>query len=397
MKQQRSSRSPTDSFLRSKKLVYVVLGLAIGVLSVELIWFSTPVQDWMLARRSSAELLALARQKPGALEVRIALIRQLLSEKRNSDALSHGIDAVRMDPNSPAAHELAGTAAARLGDLDQARHFLERSRNLGSRSAGVTVELARLELESQSMGDAVRLLEPLVQRHPDVAEAWHLLARARASLGIPDGWKEAALRATKLDPRNPDYLAGLAEAHLFSDEPEPAIAASQRAVAAAPQNPLPWSVLGRSLARRSDTASLGDAERALRRAIDLAARMPDDDGLAQRELGALLLSTNRPAEAVPPLEAAVRLRPPDQQAAYLLSQAYRRSGNVKLADRMTALWEKLTETARAIRYLESRVQADPYNARLRLDLAKLLEADGQTEMAARHRESAKVIRRKGRN
>lgn len=374
----------------------LLLGIIVAALvavAVEVAWFSPPVREWILSRRSIPDLQRITTDQPGHVEARVTLIKKLLADDRPEIALPHAEELARMQPENAAAQRLAGEAAASAGHTELARRRLQRAAELGDRSPDMEVAYAQIEVMEENMGEAVRRLEPVVRSHPGHAAAWHLLGRASASLGIPETWVDSARTAVRLDPDNAAYRISLAEAHLFTDDTAAAVDAGRQAARLAPENPMAWLVLGRALARRVDDPGSGpEAEAAFKHSMELASRAGGADGMAERELGSYLLDQGRPAEAVPLLEIAVRSRTHDSQAAFLLATAYRRSGQVAKADRTIALWEKITEGERAIRYLEARVQADPYNAALRVDLARLLERAGRQDEAARHRESARSIR-----
>jgi Tfp pilus assembly protein PilF len=74
-----------------------------------------------------------------------------------------------------------------------------------------------------------------------------------------------------------------------------------------------------------------------------ATRLDAGFGDAFLDLGTSLVSAKKYAEAIPPLETAVRLEPHNPAAHYTLAVAYRRDGRKVDADREFAIHRKMTE------------------------------------------------------
>jgi len=69
----------------------------------------------------------------------------------------------------------------------------------------------------RTMEEAVAQLEAELQRHPDRADGWQLLARSYEMLDRRTEARDAYARALKLDPDNPDLLVQVAQARLFAN------------------------------------------------------------------------------------------------------------------------------------------------------------------------------------
>jgi tetratricopeptide (TPR) repeat protein len=103
-----------------------------------------------------------------------------------------------------------------------------------------------------------------------------------------------------------------------------------------PQNAGAEGVLGEIASHAGDTASAIDH---YKRATTL------DSGFAEAYvgLGSALVAEKRYAEAVPPLETAVKLTPDDPMAHYNLATAFSRVGRKEEADREFAIHRKMQE------------------------------------------------------
>ena len=92
----------------------------------------------------------------------------------------------------------------------------------------------------RTMEEAVVQLEAELQRHPDRADGWQLLARSYEMLDRRAEARDAYARALKLDPDNPDLLVQAAQARLFASKDkridDDAVAMLRRALELQPQH-----------------------------------------------------------------------------------------------------------------------------------------------------------------
>ena len=94
-----------------------------------------------------------------------------------------------------------GRLASERGQTADALRWLERARRLAPEAAQVTFPLAVARMACGDAHGAVRLLQPLVQRH-DFREGWITLAAARRAAGSPD--EAAAAIGQALERHAPD-------------------------------------------------------------------------------------------------------------------------------------------------------------------------------------------------
>ena len=92
----------------------------------------------------------------------------------------------------------------------------------------------------QTMEEAVAQLEAELERDPQRADGWQLLARSYEMLGRRTDARDAYARALKLDPDNPDLQVQAAQARLFASEDrrldEAAVAMVRRALELQPDH-----------------------------------------------------------------------------------------------------------------------------------------------------------------
>ena len=187
--------------------------------------------------------------------------------------------------------------------------------------AQTLVELGRYE-------EASAVLTQLLAREPEVAPAWCLFAQAQIAAGDSNSGLDAAERAASLEPEN-EWAHRLRSAALQNLGRPGAIAAAREAVAAAPHVWLTHNRLATVLAaaNQNPDAALAAAERA----VELAPNEPD----AHRALGRAYEMRDDHAEAERCYRLALSLDPQNAAAHDALARrrltASRRFGAGNLA------------------------------------------------------------------
>ena len=104
----------------------------------------------------------------------------------------------------------------------------------------VAIDAPAAAATPRTMEEAVVQLEAELQRHPDRADGWQLLARSYEMLDRRAEARDAYARALKLDPDNPDLLVQAAQARLFASQDkridDDAVAMLRRALELQPQH-----------------------------------------------------------------------------------------------------------------------------------------------------------------
>jgi predicted Zn-dependent protease len=192
---------------------------------------------------------------------------------------------------------------------------------------------------------SIRASQQLMVKAPSSAQVHLLNAEALETQGK---WDEAALEyraAVEKSPNMPGLHFRLGRL-LLSRPPtqttmDDARTEFQAELKLNPENAGAEYVLG-EMARRAE--QLPDAIGHLTRAVQLDAGFAD----ACTSLGQALLASDRAADAIPPLETAVKLQPENPAAHFHLATAYRRSGRKVDADRESMAHKQTTERVRQL-------------------------------------------------
>lgn len=188
---------------------------------------------------------------------------------------------------------------------------------------------------------STRSAQELARFAPNSNSAHELNAE---SLELQGKWDDAAKEYQQILKQNPD-LPGIhfrvGRLLLSKPNPPPDVAAQARAefeqeLKIDPSNAEAEYVLG-ELARQDQ--QWDDAVKHFGRASQLDAGFGD----AFLGLGASLIATKKFAEAVPALEAAVKLQPTNPVAHYDLATAYSRTGKKAEADKEFAIHRQMTQ------------------------------------------------------
>jgi Flp pilus assembly protein TadD len=108
-------------------------------------------------------------------------------------ALTHAREALALEPNSPAAHYVAGCAQLRLRRFEDALKDLQIARDIDPTVGAVTFQLARAHQELGHLDDAIGLLSELVTFEADHPSAHYVLSQALVRAGRREEG-EAALK-----------------------------------------------------------------------------------------------------------------------------------------------------------------------------------------------------------
>ena len=193
-------------------------------------------------------------------------------------------------------------------------------------------DLRNVALDYVLLGDYVdadRWIQRALMMAETDSENWYVLGRIRYSNGRYSDAVHAFERTLELAPGNLKAENNLGLAYEELNQPEKAIDAYQKAIAAGDKSgqpsEQPMNNLAVLLTHRSD---LDGALALLTRAVKLA---PDDVSIREH-LGHVYLGKNELLLAQVQLEKAVSLSPQDARLHYLLGQVYRRQGNGAKAD-----------------------------------------------------------------
>lgn len=171
------------------------------------------------------------------------------------------------------------------------------------------------------LDEARRLFEAAHAADPDDAEACYNLAQAVAQLGEPDKAMELLKRAAELDPTNSRNGLALGLAYEAADRWEDAASIYESLLASEPEN---WIVLNNSAWALHQLGR--NLEQAIARA-EQAVRAAPSDPRPRHTLACVLIDAGRPADAVAPLQEALRIQPGYAAAHYQLGCAHEALGD----------------------------------------------------------------------
>ncbi len=261
----------------------------------------------------------LDRGTVAVLETEIAL-----AENDPLAANHHADDAVKLAPQSAAAHYVCGAARLRNGDATGARAEWESAVEQDS-----SFVPARLALASQSlqMGDAMgseNYVIPVVRDEPANIEALTIFARALAMRKHYQEAEQIAHRAVAVDPKSAAPHLLLGELALTQDHPGEALTEYERAVLLEPHSQRALDALI-GLYRRADVT-----KPMLQRLEDVALQEPTSPTLL--EIAGRLYAEHRwYDDASRCLAKALELDPHRTTAATALAQVQAATGQLSAA------------------------------------------------------------------
>jgi tetratricopeptide (TPR) repeat protein len=142
-------------------------------------------------------------------EERLARAEDLLYSFRSQQAVQVLEEAATLDPSNPPLLAYLGEAHLSLGRKQEASKRLSAAVALNERSSGALLAYAQIQVASGRLVETAKLLEEILKRDAESAEAWTLLALTR---GLQGDWKQcrgAAEKALALE-ENPAALLLLA-------------------------------------------------------------------------------------------------------------------------------------------------------------------------------------------
>jgi tetratricopeptide (TPR) repeat protein len=279
----------------------------------------------------SRELVdAILAREPRDAEMLLAKGQILASAGKPDEAFQQVKLASEAAPDWAVAQFALGKALAARGDVEAATRAFHEALRLNPRATAVHVELARLYLVDGSAAEALRSAKEAVRAQPESVDASLALAnsllangdvaaaaktidavsgkypdltsvhvlRGRLRIGQKDlpGARASFETALRLDPNSLAALSGLSLLDLSAGKFADAKARVETRTAAEPRRA---ELLILSAQIHSASGELGEAERALRKAIEVNPSLLP----AYAKLGGLLVKQNRLDEAVAEFDA----------------------------------------------------------------------------------------------
>lgn len=339
------------------------------------------VLEWRYQHMSLADLEKLRGGKQDDPVLLYYHALQLLKQGRVIEAEPLLRIAVERDPRDPRYRDAWAQALMALRFVSTAFGELKQFVGTQPQLPEAHFLMGRFYLMEGAMNNAVEELQAAIKLQPNYPTAYALLAAAYEDLANFAPALKAAQEAVRLAPDVVDNQLQLASLLEATSQLEPARQAFEKAVQLEPKNPLALRKCARFL---HDTAkSPADQERALTLARTALTQAPDDratEGL----LGKLLLTLEKPEEAVPHLEKAAEALPRDPSLALSLTQAYRRLGRTKELQKWEAQYQarRTWETRRKL--LADTLLTQPKNRATHEQLALLMAQVGDVDATLRH-------------
>ncbi len=290
-----------------------------------------------------------------------------------ADALAAFEEAVRLDPDYPAALDNLGLMLNRLGRPEEAQRHLERALALDRDDV---VALNNLGIALTQLGrpaEALPYLQKALEREPEKPKSKvHVnLGNALLALGHGDEALAHFERAVRDAPDDGDARYSLGFALMRLGQSAEAIAALEEAIRLAPDDGAAHGTLGTVLVQ---SGQIEQAVAQYRRALALR---PEDADL-ESNLGTALALAGKRDEAIVHFEAALRRAPDHANARRNLGAALLEAGRA----------------GEAIAHFERAVRLDPDDPALRFNLARAYAGDGRREAALAAGEAARAAAEK---
>ena len=287
-----------------------------------------------------------------------------LQQGRFKPALKAAKSALRKQPKSAPAANIAGIALGRLGDHREAAAMLRKAIKLDPGFADARRNLAQTLIFLGQHEAARALVQRLADMSAGDAGAWYLLAQAELALGHAVAAENAATRCIAAGPRQPRALNLRALIRERMGRLPEAIADYEAALAIKPDDVETLVNMALPLARqmRED-----DALAALRRAVKLA---PGHAG-ARLRLAMHLAQTGERAAAIAGLREVLEIVPEHAEAIEQLAALQDGAGN-----------RALEPQARAA--LKSAPRKSEARASLHFALSRIADQAGDGQAAATH-------------
>jgi tetratricopeptide (TPR) repeat protein len=306
--------------------------------------------DYAGAERAFREALALDPESVPILnDLAICVVRQ----QRDQEAIALYERALRLKPDDSITHRNLGVAyfrareyklalpllqafaketssfqALNLTGLDlfaldrysEAAQYLDAAHKLEPRDLETLDMLGKAYLRAKNYPAVTGVFSQIMAINPDAAEAHVMMAMADDKLYRADAAIKEFEAALAADPHYPGIHTGLGIIYWRNDNIDEAEREFREELSRYPKDPIANCTLGRILrgGRNKPAEAIPYLEAAL--AVNPSYR----DALL--EMGEARISLEQPAAAIEPLQKAIALDPNDAQAHYILGTALNKSG-----------------------------------------------------------------------
>lgn len=236
-------------------------------------------------------------------------------------------------------HNLVSRAYAKAGRIKEAYDALRQASRLEPEAAEHYIDLAMLCLEHENYDLGLEIVDVGLKHRPDSSMLYLQRGVVLAMTGAIEQAEKEFDRASRASPDDPAPYVALAMTWMLKNDTPKAVEVLRARTRTGTPRAVLFYALGMALLR-SGAAPDDEAGTEAMEAFREATRLSPDFSQAQAELGKLLLKRNDVPGAIEHLEKALALEPDESAPAYVLAQAYRRSG------RMDRAQELLTRVSR---------------------------------------------------
>jgi predicted Zn-dependent protease len=270
------------------------------------------------------ELLKYLRKNSNSVAATLAVARIYARQGKHQDAATYYSRAMKLDPMDARPHLHAGVALLKAKDFDRAQAAFKAALSIDPRNANAIVGLARTLQSKGDAAQATRYLQEALRLDPQHTQARMLHARILAKANNSKGAEAELESMVKLHPGKRTASIALARLHMQHKDYSKAADVLDTATQHGAEDPQVWKALARVRARSND---YGGAEAALSKAIGLQ----PTSALNHFRLVDLLLTQDKPEDALRVLERVRRRKPVEAAVHRYYGEIYRRQGLYKEA------------------------------------------------------------------
>ncbi len=314
----------------------------------------------------------------------------LMRNRRFSEAAAVLTQAVNLAPDSaPAYLALADCLEASGQDAQATVLYLECLKH-HPKWLPALLGVGRTSLKSGINGYALTAFQQATVADPGSADAWIGLGRAYRMTGVDHAKAIAAFQKVEhLAPERIDYDDDYADALRQAVQWPAAEALLRKRLKAVSDDPLAHYLLGMVLLNNNPTPDRQkESEAETREALRLFPHNP----LADIQLAQIVLSRQQTGEAIDLLTDALHQSPYNRNAMSVLARAYRQSGRIDLAEKMSKQAEQLYTDQQRREVLESQEAKQIMDVPTHEELARLYKRIGETKKATYELSMAQLLR-----
>lgn len=350
-------------------LAFLVLLIALCYLNTNAIW------KWRYGRMTTGEPLSAAQREPGKLNLAANAGTRLLRDERYVEARDLLVPIANKHPEDAELSLLAGRAAWRTGNPQQAGHLLFMALQIDPANADACYWSALFVAERGSKTKAEALLMQAIQVDPRRGDAWSALGEI--AYNRPD-YPAALERLNHAEHLTPTELVALLRARVLKEMGRYAEAevAAHQAVARG-SLPQDYLILGEIVQLSPDLARLHEAQGYL---LEVLKKDPHNID-ALNFLGINYRRGGEYKQAIKVLRHMLQQQPAMTEGYMMLNQAYRATGQVALAAKCFLIYQQLEPLQEKVKAAQARARAQHWSVKTQLQYARALLQLGRQDLA----------------